>query len=190
MLSAFFCFFNRIGRVQFWLVAMLSAIVLVIPFISMATSVASEAETMIAADPSGEGFSQTAAQIMLLEAVRDNGILFLLAFIAFIWMTLSAHIQRLHDLNHSGWWLLAIIAAPIAIEGLVMSGVGTVLSLGITAYLGFWPGTNGPNRFADGRVGVMPDANASIAPRGSYAAMENADRDGFVRTPRAKRRPA
>lgn len=190
MLSPFFGFFNRIGRVQFWLVAMLSAIVLVVPLVSMAASVATEAGTMLEADPSGEAFSQPAAQAMLLEAVMKNGPFMFIALIAFIWMTLSAHIQRLHDLDHSGFWFIAIIVVPFALEALVMSGVGTALSLLITAYLGFWPGTNGSNRFADARVGVMSDEAASTAPRGSYAAMENADKDGFVRTPRAKRRPA
>lgn len=46
--------------------------------------------------------------------------------------------RRLHDLNHSGWWVLAVIAASVIFLPLVLA---------FYVWLGFFRGTNGQNRF-------------------------------------------
>ncbi len=189
MFSAFFGFFNRIGRLQFWLVALATGIIIMVPVMMMGARIAGEAGTLAAADATGEKMEPGVATAIVADAVSQYGVLLVIAAFVCLWMYLSSYIQRLHDLNHSGWWILAAILVPIAVQIIVSPVVGMVLTLAILAYLGFWPGTSGPNRFGNGPVGVAPDPGASKTPKGSYAAISRAGDDVFVRTPRAKHRP-
>lgn len=58
---------------------------------------------------------------------------FVLAFAAFLVWSIRVAALRLHDLNRSGWWALAMM----------MPGVGAILSL----LMLFWPGTEGDNDY-------------------------------------------
>ncbi len=77
---------------------------------------------------------------------------------------LSATVRRLHDRNHSGYWLLAFGLLPlIAAAGIYSSGFlrepfsgwaffggfGIAMALGLWASveIDFLPGTPGPNRY-------------------------------------------
>jgi len=55
--------------------------------------------------------------------------------IALIWFALATQVKRWHDLGHSGWMVLLNL---------------TIIALPFTfIYLGFFKGTEGPNRFGD-----------------------------------------
>ena len=78
--------------------------------------------------------------------------LFLLAGI----VGLSLTVRRLHDLNLTGWWILAIWIVPSAVEyGAVRlvnnpqlgSTLSSVIALVIGLFLWLAPGTRGANRF-------------------------------------------
>ncbi len=62
------------------------------------------------------------------------------SYIAGIVLFCIIMIQRLHDLNRSGWWLLLFLV-PIA-------------NFGLAIYMMFWPGSDGSNNF-----GLHPPAN-------------------------------
>ncbi len=186
MLSPFFGFFNRIGRVQFWLVMFVSILVIVVPAAITATKATLEAsQAALLAEQAGVAVQPHAE---LTGMFAQFGIAMVIVFAVCFWMFLSSHLQRLHDLNHSGWWVLAVIAAPMGVQAVAGAMAGNILALAILLYLGFYPGTEGPNRFGDRRVGVMADASASTPPQGSYAAMKNAGEDGFARIPRGATR--
>jgi len=61
------------------------------------------------------------------------------AMIISIFMLMQS-IQRLHDLNKSGWYLLILFAYPIPY-------LGEIIVLGFVLYLFLAKGTSGPNRF-------------------------------------------
>jgi len=69
---------------------------------------------------------------------------------------LSLTVRRLHDLNLSGWWILAIWIVPAALEAgavqwLNNPQLGSTLSSVVALLIGLWlclaPGTRGANRF-------------------------------------------
>ena len=69
---------------------------------------------------------------------------------------LSLTVRRLHDLNLSGWWILAIWIVPSALEAGAVQGLnnpqlGSTLSSAAALLIGLWlclaPGTRGANRF-------------------------------------------
>ena len=88
--------------------------------------------------------------------IPAGAILFYATFLA---GTIALQIRRLHDLGHSGWWMVIgpLIAMVPAFGYWAISGgrpwsTGTLLfptmvSLAFFAYLGFYPGNNGDNRF-------------------------------------------
>jgi uncharacterized membrane protein YhaH (DUF805 family) len=60
-------------------------------------------------------------------------LLIIILYIAVVWISLAAHVKRWHDLGRSGWMSLlmfTVVAIPF-----------------IFIYLGFFKGTDGPNRF-------------------------------------------
>ena len=89
-----------------------------------------------------------------------GGLVGVAAFVAVIWIGLAISINRLHDREKSGWWLLLFLLGPV-----VVGGVGTVLStnspalnilfsvasFGISIWalveLGCMKGTTGPNLY-------------------------------------------
>ena len=69
---------------------------------------------------------------------------------------LSLTVRRLHDLDLSGWWILAIWFVPAALEAGAVQLVnnpqlGSTLSSVVALAIGLWlwlaPGTRGANRF-------------------------------------------
>ncbi len=91
--------------------------------------------------------------IILLTTLRlkASGFLLMLPFfLIFFWMTLRIMVLRLHDLNRSGKWVLALILVSIAASAtqsptlIVMSTVIYWLS---TLALMAWPGTVGANDY-------------------------------------------
>lgn len=79
-------------------------------------------------------------------------VLFVLAGIVGLGLT----VRRLHDLNLTGWWILAIWIVPSAVEyGAVRlldnPQLGSTLSSVVALLIGLWlwlaPGTRGANRF-------------------------------------------
>ena len=69
---------------------------------------------------------------------------------------LSLTVRRLHDLDLTGWWVLAIWGGPAAIEAVryqladapkLASTVSGLISLAIGLWLWLMPGTPGANRF-------------------------------------------
>lgn len=103
---------------------------------------------------------------LLAETVVTNGawLVFPLAGAVLLLASFSATVRRLHDRNHSGWWLLAfgllplIVAAGFYVSGFIgqpFSGwaffggfaVAMALSLWASIEIDFLQGTPGPNRF-------------------------------------------
>jgi uncharacterized membrane protein YhaH (DUF805 family) len=79
-------------------------------------------------------------------------VVFVLAWI----VGLSLTVRRLHDLELSGWWILAIWIVPAALEAgavqwLNNPQLGSTLSSVAALLIGLWlclaPGTRGANRF-------------------------------------------
>jgi uncharacterized membrane protein YhaH (DUF805 family) len=83
--------------------------------------------------------------------------------LALTWPVIAIYAKRLHDLNLSAWWLLLLPAVTF------MAGTSELTRLHIAAYglllvfLGFLPGSGGPNRFGED-------------PRGGSSAMPTGDR--------------
>jgi uncharacterized membrane protein YhaH (DUF805 family) len=61
------------------------------------------------------------------------------------WPLIAVFVKRLHDLNVSGWWMVAMLALPPFSK---MTGVNlSILFLVPTVLLGLFTGTAGDNRF-------------------------------------------
>ena len=82
-------------------------------------------------------------------------ILLLVCHIVFALLGWSIMIGRIHDLGHSGWWLLIyIVAVNILIFIGVRHGVdggiiGTIVGLCFSVYLGFAPSQKKANKWGD-----------------------------------------
>lgn len=80
-------------------------------------------------------------------------------FLVVIWVKICLIVKRLHDLNQSGWWILALLALYglsfggwwyLSDMGDSMEIVALVFNLpitGMTLWLLFWPGTDGDNQY-------------------------------------------
>jgi len=94
-------------------------------------------------------------------------------------------VRRLHDLNKSGWWLLApfliLIIGLIGVAGTVEDGgaavwvwlmvAGGIMSLAMSIWLLFARGTDGVNRFGD----VQQDNGDSTPPGAQSAPVSSAE---------------
>ena len=150
MLSSLFGLSGRIGRIHFWLVGILLPIVLfVVIFAPMGGMMGPDAGALMTAAQDGS-MSEDAARAGVGQLLVGVGMFFIVPFLVALWLMLSAQVQRLHDLDRSGWWVIAIGLVPVALDAMAQE-TGTILSLGVLLYLGFWPGTDGPNRFGGGR---------------------------------------
>jgi uncharacterized membrane protein YhaH (DUF805 family) len=80
-------------------------------------------------------------------------LLFMPLWIASLFASIAIQVRRLHDLDLSGWWLLASFpmygVGQILIDSDVGIGIilGMIVSLAPTIVLFFVPGTKSPNRF-------------------------------------------
>ena len=127
---------------------------------------------------------------LLFDEVDDNyvpegselaGALFLmLAALVLTYCNLAIGAKRLHDRDKSAWWLLVIVVGGSLFEFATLFGVeavgteeepstlgngliliGGLISLWFFVELGFFKGTQGPNRFGEDPLGVKA-ADASL----------------------------
>ncbi|TDQ24657.1 uncharacterized membrane protein YhaH (DUF805 family) [Raoultella sp. BIGb0149] len=98
---------------------------------------------------------------------------------------IAVAVRRLHDLNKSGWWLLApfliLIIGLIGVAGTVEEGgaaawvwlmvAGGIMSLVMSIWLLFARGTDGSNRFGD----VQQDNDGSAPPGAQSAPVSSAE---------------
>ena len=68
------------------------------------------------------------------------------AGLALIWPLTAIYVKRLHDLNLSGWWTLAVPAIAVAFQ-MVGFKPGSVYFTITILLIGFIPGTSGENKF-------------------------------------------
>jgi uncharacterized membrane protein YhaH (DUF805 family) len=79
----------------------------------------------------------------------------LLVLVVVLWPLAAVFVKRLHDLNVSGWWMLATLAIPPVSSATNISL--WIIVLLVVATLSLLPGTSGNNRF-----GNDPRARAGI----------------------------
>ncbi|ROR98198.1 DUF805 domain-containing protein [Raoultella terrigena] len=98
---------------------------------------------------------------------------------------IAVAVRRLHDLNKSGWWLLApfliLIIGLIGVAGTVEEGgaaawvwlmvAGGIISLLMSIWLLFARGTDGANRFGD----AQQDNDGSAPPGAQSAPVSSAE---------------
>jgi len=107
-----------------------------------------------------------------------GALILMVAFLMLAYCNLAIAAKRLHDRNKSAWWLVFILLGGALFELAVLFGVaavgtdaetttlgnaliviGGLISLWFFVELGFFKGTQGPNRFGDDPLGaITPDA--------------------------------
>jgi uncharacterized membrane protein YhaH (DUF805 family) len=138
----------------------------------------------------GLGFGFGELQLVAPRAERSGGdflvvatllILFLAAGLATFWISIAVAVQRLHDLNRSGW-LLLVVGLLGAAQGIAEAAGGEESLIALAfALAGFvfslWlllaRGTPGPNRFGPAptwpggsTVAAMPSGGSAVAAGG------------------------
>jgi uncharacterized membrane protein YhaH (DUF805 family) len=92
------------------------------------------------------------------RATPAKVVLFLLLFVALIWITLALAIKRLHDRDKSAWWVLMFYLVPSILQAIgqdttgstrsiLMILIGTGISIWGFVELGFLRGTVGQNSY-------------------------------------------
>jgi uncharacterized membrane protein YhaH (DUF805 family) len=129
-----FSFQGRINRAKYWLIAILSLVVMVL--------VGSAAFFLFAMG--GGGF------------ILGSVLMFAVG-IGAIWIGLAVGAKRLHDLGKSAWWLLLFYVVPGVLQGIgdrldvPLAYVFYLPAFGIWLWalieLGFLRGTQGPNQY-------------------------------------------
>jgi uncharacterized membrane protein YhaH (DUF805 family) len=89
------------------------------------------------------GYLSAFAGIFIAAALDPGGAALLLFAIPGFWMIFAVHTKRLHDMDRSAWWLIAVCLIP-----------GFFLALGLI------PGTEGDNRFGPDPLPARPAAFA------------------------------
>jgi uncharacterized membrane protein YhaH (DUF805 family) len=140
MLYALFSWSGRLGRLAYFGYSMLLITILVVLGLILLLPLYNA--------QSGMGVGIAIAAILALAAIFGG-------------FCLAA--KRLHDLDMSAWHYAWIILVPAffnglgtamqksgsELSGLVVSLIGSVISLGVGLFLLFWPGTDGTNRFGE-----------------------------------------
>ena len=124
-MSVLFSLRGRITRKQYWLQGFVP--MAIIAAITTAAAIILIAAAAIALDQKQPSQAMKWAAFLLL-------IVPILAFIKYTETAVA--IKRLHDINHSGWWVLLQLAP----------GVGFLLHTGLLILLGVMPGKPGDNR--------------------------------------------
>jgi uncharacterized membrane protein YhaH (DUF805 family) len=143
MLKELFTWKGRLGRLRFFLYGLASVLIMVLGFVPIALE--EKYPRVPDADPSTGAF--------LLIAT---------GFGAAIWIGNVTAIRRLHDLNLSGWWLLAGFLPSLFVSSpsSIIQAISVIFWLGEPLYLMFTPGNPGDNRFGPAR---SKSANADQA---------------------------
>jgi uncharacterized membrane protein YhaH (DUF805 family) len=92
------------------------------------------------------------------------GCINVLGFVIAVWAQVANVVQRLHDINWSGWWGVLFYALSWTAVPMIMMTVESrgllfalgILSFAIIAAVGAQPGTVGPNKYG-------PDPLAKVA---------------------------
>jgi uncharacterized membrane protein YhaH (DUF805 family) len=121
-------------------------------------------------------FSDAGWRDYAISALFDAGAWVILAVTT--WYLVSATVQRLHDRDQSGWWIVLFIAGAVlscllsdrvdvSVLALVASIAGCSLGLGGAVDVLCLTGTQGPNRFGADPLPRL-DANANSIPHATW----------------------
>jgi len=124
MQSLLFGFRGRINRAKFWMVAILSTIVIAVIFSIFFGGLAASGDPGAAVKSVG----------------LVGGIIALLLYILLFWISLAIAVKRCHDRNRSGWFVLV--------------GMVPVLNIWYLIEVGFLRGTQGPNNYGEDPLGA------------------------------------
>ncbi len=124
-----FSFQGRIGRMEYWGIGIVRFFLMIAAAIAYATSLPANSAQLDSAAVLG-GFMDT-----------GTGMIYLVAFVALTVCLFSLEVRRCHDRDASGLWIL-IMFIPI---------IGAFFALYLFVVNGFFPGTQGPNRFDTAR---------------------------------------
>lgn len=160
MLGVFFSFSGRIGRRNFWLVTFISLILLGISF-AIAVSGVEGFANILEAGPQAEA----EFEIAVVKALSENWMILAGVGLFTAFMNTAAAIKRLHDLDRTGWLYLFAIGISI------IPVIGALIYLAWLIYVGFFPGTKGPNHYGPGPHKMFSSASAGSksGPRESRA---------------------
>jgi uncharacterized membrane protein YhaH (DUF805 family) len=93
----------------------------------------------------------------------NSGFLFLLwlplfiGLVAFAWAGLASTVKRLHDLNLSGWWLVAVTIISVPLN-LIDPAICALFDLSVNISLFCVKGTDGPNNYGEDLLLKQQDA--------------------------------
>ncbi|MXO67323.1 DUF805 domain-containing protein [Altererythrobacter marinus] len=132
-LKRYFDFSGRSRRLEYWMFALLNAIVLA----------AITALVFGFGRPDLSTFDDGAGAMTVYGGLLSGiGLLLPLWWLATLIPNIAVNVRRLHDRDMSGWWFLGfIVAGAIPLIGILASIAYLVLML--------LPGTPGPNRFGE-----------------------------------------
>lgn len=136
----YFTFTGRIGRKSFVLRTLASLAVTILWFIGVFILV-------VGADSLTDGTETAVSLAYILMAF-----LLFVVMIPLAWFNASLSVLRLHDLGQSGWWYVAFLLIPVALEA-VATNQGAVnvfngiLSFAWLGYLAFVKGEVGVNKY-------------------------------------------
>lgn len=153
-------FSGRSRRKEYWMFFLLNVIVYLV-LLALILGVGGAASF---ADPTDMGAMMAGAGVAMVLLIVPFYIWAILTGLA----SLAVTIRRLHDLNLSGWYLVAfyvvIIVAFIALAQagptLLLSFMGLVWLLSIVVMA--WPGTKGPNKYGSDPTDPNADAGAEV----------------------------
>jgi len=130
-------FTGRSRRMEYWMFALLNAIVMLVIFgIMFAMSDVDD----VAVDPA----NPLAIYGWMFSGV---GVLLLLWFLVVLVPSIAVSVRRLHDRDMSGWWYLGFVV------GGLIPYIGLLVSLAFLVIM-LLPGTRGPNRFGEDPKGA------------------------------------
>jgi uncharacterized membrane protein YhaH (DUF805 family) len=158
-LKRYFQFSGRSRRKEYWMWTL---------FVIIANTVLSLIDAALGLDGSSEAAVDGSATSFAAAVYSSSGVLGNIFSLATLIPGIAVSVRRLHDINRSGLWLLALIGLFVAFVAIALASIGTgagiapgMAGLGFVAVLalfGFlilllvWmctSGTIGPNRFGE-----------------------------------------